>query len=196
MLKEYILPDLPYDKSALAPFISEEIMTLHHDIHHAGYVKGANAALKRLESIRAGEAEGSLKSVMKDLAFNLNGHLMHEIFWTNLKPPVENNSPSDSMKQMLDTNFGSFEAFQKEFSTASASVEGSGWGVLAADNDKNLVVHQVEKHNLHHMAGFKPVLVLDVWEHAYYLDYKNKRGDYVEAFWNIVNWEDVEKRIG
>lgn len=191
----YTLPDLPYQYDALEPVISKEIMTLHHDKHHAAYVTGANAALDKLEKARGGDSSIDLKSTMSDLSFHVNGHLMHSIFWMNLRPAKEKNEPSEKTAQLLTEQFGSVEKFKQEFANAAKKVEGSGWAVLAADYKNNLLVHQVEKHNLLHLATFDPILVIDVWEHAYYLDYKNDRGAYVDNFWKIVNWDDVEKRV-
>jgi Fe-Mn family superoxide dismutase len=192
---KYFLPNLPYEYDALEPVISKEIMQLHHDKHHLAYVNGTNAALELLEKARKGETEVNIKAVMRDLSFNLNGHLLHEVFWQNMRAAKDENMPGDDLKVLLDSNFGSFEAFKKEFSDAAKSVEGSGWVVLAKDKEKNLFVFQLEKHNLLGINGFIPVLVNDVWEHAYYLDYKNDRAAYVDAWWKIVNWEDVAQRI-
>lgn len=191
---QYTLPDLPYDYKALEPVISQEIMTLHHDKHHAGYVKGANGALEKLDKVRSGEIEGSVKHIMKDLTFHLNGHLLHSVFWQNMRAPVEDNKPSDKFMEVITGEFGSYESFMTEYSSAAKSVEGSGWSVLAVDSEGHLFVHQVEKHNLYGITGLQAILVNDVWEHAYYLDYKNDRGSYVESFWKIVNWEYVEAR--
>lgn len=188
----YTLPDLSYAYDALEPVISKEIMTLHHDKHHAGYVNGANSALETLEQIRNGGSDASVKHTMKDLSFNLNGHILHSIFWENMRSPMEDNRPSEEFQKKLAENFGSYEMFIKEYSAAAKSVEGSGWAVLATDESGNLFIFQVEKHNQLHLSSFKPLLVIDVWEHAYYIDYKNDRGAYVDGFWSIVNWEYVE----
>lgn len=190
----YELPALPYKYEDLEPVISAEIMRLHHDIHHAGYVKGANAALEKLEKARRGEIEINTREVLRDLSFHLNGHLLHSIFWPNMKAPEESNKPGGRIADAIEKGFGSFDAFKKEFSAAAKSVEGSGWATLSKDERGNLFVLGIEKHNLMHVAGLKPLLVLDVWEHAYYLQYKNKRGDYVEQWWKVVNWEDVDSR--
>lgn len=191
---QYELPDLPYAYNALQPVISEDIMKLHHDKHHKGYVDGANKALELLEGYRNGN-EINIKAVMRDLSFNLNGHILHEMFWKNMKPYSKDNAVNDEVKYILDTNFGSFENFKKEFSDAGKAVEGSGWVTLLRDDSGKLIVMQVEKHNLLNIHGFKPILVNDVWEHAYYLDYKNDRAAYVDAWWDVVNWDDVLERI-
>jgi Fe-Mn family superoxide dismutase len=192
---KYELAPLPYDYSALAPVISEEIMKLHHGKHHAAYVNGANAALEKLEKARNGELEIDIKAVLRDLSFNVNGHVLHQMFWENMRAPQENNMPTPKVAELLSKSFGSVEAFMKQFSAAAKAVEGSGWALLVADSDKNLMMIQIEKQNFMHIAGYTPILGIDVWEHAYYLDYKNDRGAYVDAWWKLVNWADVEARI-
>jgi Fe-Mn family superoxide dismutase len=195
MVAKIELPPLPYKYNALEPVISQKIMELHHDKHHKSYVDGANAALEKLEKYRKGEIEIDVRATLRDLSFHMNGHVLHSIFWPNMKPPEENNKPGGKVADLINKVFGSFESFKKEFSNAAKSVEGSGWAVLVKDEKDNLYVFQIEKHNLMHVAGFKPLLVLDVWEHAYYLDYLNDRGKYVDNWWKVVNWDDVEKRL-
>ncbi|HEX8924118.1 MAG TPA: superoxide dismutase [Patescibacteria group bacterium] len=194
-MNKLILPSLPYSYDALEPVISKEIMELHHDKHHAAYVNNANADIEKFEKARAGQMEINYKDVMKDFSFNYNGAILHDLFWENMRAPVENNKPEGQIAQTIEKDFGNFEAFQKEFSGAANSVEGSGWAVLWLDNGMRLMVGQLEKHNLLGLNGAKPLLVLDVWEHAYYLDYQNKRLDYVKAWWQIVNWEEVNRRL-
>jgi Fe-Mn family superoxide dismutase len=194
-MKRYELPKLDYAYDALEPVVSARIMQLHHSKHHAGYVNNANLAIEKLEKHANGDNSIDVASVVKSLSFNLNGHLMHEIFWKNMRPVKENNAPSGKMLDAINKNFGTFEAFKKQFEIVANSVEGSGWAVLASDDEQNLFVIQVEKHNLMHLAGFKPILVLDVWEHAFYLQYENKKADFVSNFWKIVNWDDVNSRL-
>jgi len=193
--KKLELPVLPYEYNTLEPVISKTTMELHHDKHHLAYVSGANAALEKLQKIREGQIEGDVKAIMRDLSFNYNGAKLHEIFWNNMRPVTENNKPEGKTIEKINESFGSFEAFKKEFSSAATGVEGGGWAVLWKNQDNELVVGQVEKHNLLGLNGFEPVLVLDVWEHAYYLDYQNKRADYVEKWWNVVNWVDVGNKL-
>ncbi|MCX6726462.1 MAG: superoxide dismutase [Candidatus Shapirobacteria bacterium] len=162
---------LLYDYNALEPVISKQIMELHHDKHYVNYINAFNAAL----------------DVGKVSSFNYNGAIMHEIFWENMRPAKENNLPPEGM-------FPDFEKFKQEFTTAAVTVEGSGWAVLWK-TDSGLAVSQLEKHNLLGLNGAKPILVLDVWEHAYYLDYLNDRKSYIEKWWQVVNWDEVEKRI-
>ncbi len=193
-MKRVELPDLPYSYDALEPVISERIMRLHHSVHHAGYVKGANAAMDRLERLMDG-GEGNAREILRDLSFHMNGHLLHSTFWRVMRKPSESNEPGGRIADHIDRNFGSWERFRRLFSSAAASVEGSGWVVLA-EREGEMAVMGIEKHNLNHLAGFTPVLVLDVWEHAYYLDYENRRKDYVENFWKVVDWDGVERLLG
>lgn len=189
------LPILPYAYNALEPVISEKIVTLHHDKHQAAYVNGANTAIEKIEKIRSGEIEGNLREVMRDYSFNYNGALLHELYWQFMRPARENNLPSEELNKIIKKNFGSFEKFKKEFSVAATAVEGSGWVVLWQDRDENLMVGQLEKHNLLGINEAKILLVIDVWEHAYYLDYVNNRAEYVEKWWQLVNWNEVEKKL-
>lgn len=195
-MKKLELPSLPYKYNALEPVISEEIMRLHHTKHHQGYVNKANAALDKLQKYRKGEIELDIRATLRDLSFNLNGHILHSIFWPNMEPPTENNTPGGLIADKIDESFGSFDRFKIEFSSASKTVEGVGWGLLVWDPmTESLVVMQAEKHNLMHIAESNALLVLDVWEHAYYLQYKNDRGSYVDAWWKVVNWDNVDQRL-
>ena len=197
MAQKYVLPELDYDYSALEPFIAGEIMELHHDKHHAGYVSGANAALEALEEARkAGNAEDKIATISKNLAFNLGGHINHSLFWKNLAPK-QDGRPEGELAAAIDEGFGSFEQFQKEFNAAATSIQGSGWAVLAWDMlSQRLVIQQVTNgHQDNHALTLIPLLLLDMWEHAFYLQYKNVKGDYVKAFWNVINWEEVQKRF-
>ena len=172
-------------------------MELHHDKHHAGYVSGANAALEALEEARkAGNAEDKIATISKNLAFNLGGHINHSLFWKNLAPK-QDGRPEGELAAAIDEGFGSFEQFQKEFNAAATSIQGSGWAVLAWDMlSQRLVIQQVTNgHQDNHALTLIPLLLLDMWEHAFYLQYKNVKGDYVKAFWNVVNWEEVQKRF-
>ena len=176
-MKQLKLLPLPYAYDALEPVISKQIMELHHDKHHAAYVNAYNAAIEKEKT----------RDVMRDISFNYNGAMLHDLFWQNMQPVKENNLPPAGM-------FADFEKFKKEFANAAVTVEGSGWAVVWL-MDGELVVGQLEKHNLLGLNGAKPVLVLDVWEHAYYPQYLNNRAAYAEAWWQVVNWEEVEKRI-
>jgi len=197
-VKSFTLPKLPYEYNALSPYISEQQLKLHHDKHHQAYVNGANAAFEKLDKARAENAEVDMKATLKELSFNVGGHILHSIFWDNLAPPGQGGGkPSGAVAEMIDMGFGSFERFKKEFTMAATSTEGSGWAALAIHPciDRPFIM-QIEKHNVNVYPSFKILMVLDVWEHAYYLDYKNERPKYVEAFWNIVNWDWVNKNLG
>ena len=195
--KSYVLPDLPYDYNALAPHISEEVLKIHHDKHHAGYVKGANGILEKLDKARKEGTELDMKSTLKALSFNIGGHILHSLFWENMAPEGKGGgTPGGALGDAINKEFGSFERFKKEFTQASVSAEGSGWSALTfCKKTGRPMVMQIEKHNVHLYPQFKILLILDVWEHAYYLDYKNERGKFVDAFWNIVNWDTVNKRL-
>ena len=193
-MQNYTLPKLSYNYNALEPFISEQQLTLHHQKHHQAYVNGANALFEKLAKARKENAELDMKAMLKELSFHTGGHLLHSLFWENLAPAKEAGKPSNSLLKAITAEFGSFERFKQEFTKTAASVEGSGWAVLAM-NGKTPVLMQIEKHNVNVIPSFKILLVLDVWEHAYYLDYKNDRAKFVEAFWNIVNWKEVCKRL-
>ncbi|MEV8338105.1 superoxide dismutase [Leucobacter sp. NPDC077196] len=191
----YSLPELPYDYAALEPHISGKIMQLHHDKHHQAYVTGANTALEQLAEARESNNLASVNKLEKDLAFNLGGHVNHTIFWNNLSPEG-GDRPEGELAAAIDEFFGDFEKFQAHFTATALGVQGSGWAVLAWDalgQRPNIVQLFDQQGNL--PAGTIPLLQLDVWEHAYYLDYLNVRADYVKAFWNIANWQDVARRF-
>ncbi len=194
---EYVLPPLDYAYDALEVAIDAATMKLHHDIHHAGYVKGLNTALEKLAAARAGGDFGLVKHWSREAAFHGAGHLLHAVFWKNMAPPSAGGGgePEGKLAEALVASFGSVDAFKKHFSAASTQVEASGWGILAYEPvSQQLRVLQAEKHQNLTQWGVTPLLVLDVWEHAYYLRYQNKRGDYVANFWKVVNWADVAAR--
>jgi Fe-Mn family superoxide dismutase len=196
-MKKYELPPLPYSYEALEPYISREIMTLHHTKHHQAYVTGANAALDRLEKQRKGENPENVRGILRDLSFNLSGHKLHAVFWPNMAPSGKGGgTPGGSLADQINRDFGSFEAFKKQFSDAAKNVEAVGWAILTYDAESDtLLIYQVEKQNFMHPPDLPLILTLDVWEHAYYLQYKNDRASYVDNWWNVVNWDDVEKRF-
>ncbi len=192
------LPPLPYDYNALEPYIDEQTMHLHHDIHHKGYVDGLNNAEKKLAEARAAGDYALVKHWSREAAFHGSGHFMHALFWPNMAPNGRGGGgePKGELAEQIKKDFTSFEAFKKHYSAAAVAVEGSGWAVLAwQPQGKQLVVLQSEKHQQLTQWGVVPLLVLDVWEHAYYLKYQNKRAAYVEAWWNVVNWADVAARF-
>lgn len=195
--KLYVLPKLPYDYGDLAPHISEEQLKIHHTKHHQGYVNGANNILTKLDNARRDSAEIDVKATLKELSWNIGGHKLHSIFWENLIPPNKaGGKPAGNLASVIDAEFGSFDRFRKEFTQAANSVEGSGWAALAYGRHlKRPLIMQIEKHNMNVYPGFRILMVLDVFEHAYYIDYKNDRAKFVEAFWNIVNWDTVSKKL-
>lgn len=191
----YELPELPYSHDALEPHIDQRIMELHHDAHHQGYVNGANAAVESLREMRETDEFGDVKPVERSLSFNLSGHINHSIFWKNMHPDG-GGEPSGALADQISEDFGSLEQFKAQFNAAASGVEGSGWGLLVHDPITNgLQIIQAENHNNRAIQGSTPLLVVDVWEHAYYLQYENNRGDYLDAFWNVVNWDDVAQRF-
>ncbi|MCU1569832.1 MAG: superoxide dismutase [Naasia sp.] len=194
-MAEYTLPDLGYDYGALEPHISATIMELHHSKHHQTYVTGANTALAQMAEARESGNLANLNKLQKDLAFNLGGHVNHSIFWTNMSPDG-GDRPTGELAAALDESFGSFDKFQAHFTAAAIGVQGSGWALLAYDTiGGNLVIEQLFNQQDNIPALSVPLLMLDVWEHAYYLDYKNVRPDYVKAWWNVVDWANVQQRL-
>jgi len=193
----YTLPKLPYGYKDLEPYMSEEQLRIHHTKHHQAYVNGANAIFQRLDKARKENADLDVKSTLKELSFNIGGHLLHSLFWDNLAPSGKGGGkPSGTLGGTIEKEFGSFDRFRKEFSQAAVSVEGSGWAALTLWTQANRpLVMQIEKHNINVYPTFEILMVLDVFEHAYYIDYKNERAKFVEAFWNIVNWNEVNKRL-
>ncbi|AEW99294.1 superoxide dismutase [Streptantibioticus cattleyicolor] len=193
----YSLPDLPYDYAALEPAITGQILELHHAKHHAAYVKGANDTLEQIAEARDKDriTPTGLVGLEKTFAFNLSGHVLHSIFWQNLSPDGGDH-PDGALADAIDEHLGGFEAFKKQLTVATSSVQGSGWGVLAWEPlGKRLIVEQVYDHHGNVGQGSTPLLVFDAWEHAYYLQYKNVRPDYVTKLWDLVNWNDVAARF-
>lgn len=191
----YTLPDLDYDYGALEPHISAQIMQLHHDKHHAAYVAGANTALEKLAAARESGDFAAINKLEKDLAFHLGGHINHSVFWKNMSPEG-GGRPDGEIAAAIDEFFGSFEGFQKQFNEVANGLQGSGWSVLVWDTlGKRLNINQLFDQQGNLPVGQLPVLQLDMWEHAFYLQYLNVKGDYVKAWWNVVNWADVTERF-
>ena len=194
-LMTYTLPDLDYDYGALAPAISGEIMELHHSKHHATYVAGANTALEKLAEARDKGDFASVPKLEKDLAFHLGGHINHSVFWKNMSPNG-GGEPTGEVASAIEEFFGSFTGFQGQFEAAANSLQGSGWAMLVWDTlGKRLNINQLYDQQNNLPVGQLPVLQLDMWEHAFYLQYKNVKADYVKAWWNVVNWADVSERL-
>ncbi|HET9873738.1 MAG TPA: superoxide dismutase [Propionibacteriaceae bacterium] len=191
----YDLPDLPYDYGALAPYISGEIMELHHTKHHATYVKGLNTALEQLEEARDQDSFGSVGGLEKTLAFNLGGHINHSIFWPNLSPDG-GDKPDGDLGTAIDEYFGSFDKFRAHFEANANAIQGSGWSILAYDTlGQRLNIVQLYDQQGNVPVAQVPIIMLDMWEHAFYLQYKNVKADYVKAWWNVVNWADAQQRF-
>ena len=191
----YALPELPYGYDALEPHVSRELLELHHDAHHAAYVKGANDTLGKLEDARNERRFEYIGQLEKSLAFNLAGHVLHSLLWRNLTPNGRA-LPEDELKAQLERDFGGFEAFKQQLTAAAAAVQGSGWGALSWEPlGGRLVVEQVYDHQGNTGNATVPILVVDMWEHAYYLQYRNKKAAWLEAFWQLVNWTDVADRL-
>ena len=191
----YSLPDLPYDYAALEPHYSGEILELHHDKHHAAYVAGANTTLEKLAEARDKDDFGAIVGLEKTLAFNVSGHVLHSIFWKNLSPDG-GDKPTGDLAGAINEHFGSFDKFKAQLTQTTTTIQGSGWGVLAYEPlGGRLIVEQVYDHQGNVGNGSVPLLVFDAWEHAFYLQYKNVKADFVTALWNLVNWPDVADRL-
>ncbi len=191
---DYILPELPYAYDALEPRIDQETLRIHHDKHHAGYVKGLNSATKQINKAIGSDDFSMVKHWEKELAFHGAGHFLHTLYWNSMS--AQKSAPGKELDHYIKKSFGSIDNLKKYFTAATQSVEGSGWGILAYQlNGDKLVVLQAEKHqNLTQWITI-PIMVCDVWEHAYYLKYQNKRGLYIDKFWEIVNWKMVSERL-
>nr|AXY94524.1 mitochondrial manganese superoxide dismutase [Closterium ehrenbergii] len=190
------LPDLPYDYSALEPAISGEIMRLHHGKHHAAYVAGFNKAMEQLGEAQARRDAQGIVALQRAITFNGGGHVNHSIFWTNLAPVSEGGGspPEGPLKAAVQAQFGSLDALIARMSAAGAGVQGSGWVWLGVSDQKKLAVATTMNQDACITTGLVPLLGIDVWEHAYYLQYKNVRPDYLKNIWKVVNWKDVEQR--
>jgi len=190
----YTLPDLSYDYGALEPHISGRIMELHHDKHHAAYVKGANETLEKLAEARSKSDFGHTGALEKALAFHVSGHVLHSLFWQNMKPK-SGERPAGELARAITRDFGGFDAFRKELTAAASSIMGSGWAALVFEPAAGrLVTAQIYDHQGNVTQGGVPLLVLDAWEHAFYLQYQNRKTDFFDAVWNVWNWEDVAER--
>jgi Fe-Mn family superoxide dismutase len=190
----YTLPDLPYDYGALEPHISGEIMQLHHDKHHATYVKGANTALDQLATMRENNDFATVNKVQQDLSFNYSGHVNHSVFWPNMSPDG-GDKPFGDLATAIDRDFGSFDGFRAHFTAVATGIQGNGWAALEYDEaGQRLLIGQFNDHQIRQFSGTVPLLLLDVWEHAFYLQYRNVKPDYVKAWWNVVNWANVQER--
>ncbi|SFK62333.1 superoxide dismutase [Amycolatopsis sacchari] len=194
-MARYELPDLDYDYGALAPHISAQINELHHSKHHATYVKGANDTLDKLAEARDKGDFGSIVGLETTLAFNLAGHANHVVWWKILSPEG-GDKPTGELAQAIDDAFGSWDKFQAQFTAVATTIQGNGWAALSWDPiGKTLITQQLRDHHNNLILPTIPILLVDVWEHAFYLDYKNVKADYVKALWNVYNWAEISKRF-
>ena len=194
-MPKYELPDLPYDYSALEPHYSAEVLELHHDKHHKAYVDGANTTFEKLGQARDSGDFGSINQLEKNMAFHLSGHVLHSLLWKNMSPDG-GGEPEGELAAAVKESFGSYDALRAQISEAANNVQGSGWAALSWEPlGGRLIVEQIYDHQGNVGQGGPPLLALDMWEHAFYLQYKNVKADWVEAFWNIVNWPDVADRF-
>jgi len=194
-MSKYVLPELPYDYAALEPHISAEIMTLHHDKHHKAYVDGANTTLEKLHEAREKNDFAAIAALEKALGFHVSGHVLHSIFWQNLTPKG-GGQPGGELANQINKDFGSFDKFKAQLTKAASTVMGSGWGALVWEPaGKRLLTTQIHDHQSETAQSSVPLLVLDAWEHAWYLQYKTDKVKFFEALWNVFNWKDVEARF-
>lgn len=197
--KKYELPPLPYKLNALEPYISEQIMDVHYNGHHKGYVNGANTTIEKAEKIVKGEAQGyDLQGVIRNLTFNINGHKLHTIFWNNMGAPGSKGggTPGGALADLINKQYGSFDRFKQAWNESMKSLTGAGWTVLYYDRESGrLVPITVENHFINHIVELPVILIVDEFEHAYYLQYKSNRNAYLEAWWNLVNWEEADARL-
>ena len=192
---QFELPPLPYGYNELEPYYDEQTLYIHHNKHHAGYVKGLNQAIEKLAEARKSGDFSLIRYWERNLAFNGSGHILHSLFWTNMSPRG-GGVPKGELASQISRDFGSFDAFKGQFSSAAATVEGSGWVVLGwMPEFEGLVILQAENHQKSTLWGIKPLLVLDMWEHAYYLKFQNRKSEWIDSWWNIVNWDDVTRRF-
>jgi len=191
----YTLPELPFDPGALEPHVSGRIIELHHGKHHAAYVKNANATVEMLEDSRAKGDYTRIAALERALAFNLSGHILHSIFWQNLTPKG-GDKPAGPLAAAIDHDFGSFDAFKKQMNEVAATVMGSGWAALVWEPvGRRLLISQIYDHQSNIGQGSTPLMVIDAWEHAYYLQYANEKAQFFGALWNLWNWTDIQNRF-
>ena len=191
----YTLPDLPYDFGALEPHYSAEVLELHHDKHHKAYVDGANTTFEKLGEARESGDFGTINQLEKNMAFHLSGHVLHSLFWTNMSPDG-GGEPEGELAAAVKEHFGGYDALRAQMSEAANNVQGSGWAALSWEPlAGRLIVEQVYDHQGNVGQGGPPLLVLDMWEHAFYLQYRNVKKDWVDAYWHLVNWPDVAARF-
>jgi Fe-Mn family superoxide dismutase len=193
-MNQYVLPDLPYAYNALEPYISGKIMELHHGKHHAGYVKNANAVLEQLDEARQKDDFARVAALERSLAFNLSGHILHSIFWRNMMPKG-GGTPDGELATAIQKDFGGFPRFRKQLTEVAATIMGSGWAALVWEPiGQRLLITQIYDHQSNLAQAGVPLMVLDAWEHAYYLQYQNRKTEFFDAVWNVWNWKDIAAR--
>lgn len=193
--KLYELPPLKYGYADLEPYISEEQLRIHHDKHHQAYVTNANSLIEMMDKARKEGTDFDYKATAKALSFNLGGHVLHDYFWWEMTPESNaSKEPVGELAEAIKEDFGGFDRFKKEFSQAALTAEGSAWATLTyCEDTQRFMIMQIEKHNVNIIPDYPILMVLDMWEHAYYIDYKNEKAKFVDAFWNIINWEEINK---
>jgi len=196
-LSEYVLPELQYAYNALEPYIDEQTVKLHHDRHHQGYVNGLNSTLKNIAEAREKGDFSGIRTLLRNLSFHGSGVVLHNLYWEGLCPVSDSKEPtSGALINQIKIDFGSLNSLKYTMSAAAKAVEGSGWAVLGWEPlGGKLVVLQVENHHKLTIWGVRPLFVIDVWEHAYYLKYQNRRAEYVDNIWNVVNWAEVAEKF-
>lgn len=193
--KIYQLPELGYKYDDLEPAYSADLLEVHYSKHHQAYVNGANQTLSDLAAARANSDFGTLKQLQKDLAFNVSGHVMHSLFWRNMSPS-DGNGPDAAFNETINQSFGGFDALREQFQAAGGSIQGSGWAALSWEPiSQSLLVEQIYDHQDNSSCGAQPILVMDMWEHAFYLQYRNEKARWIKAFWDLINWQDVGQRL-
>ncbi len=197
----FTLPDLPYDFNALEPYIDARTMEIHHGKHHQAYIDNLNKALEKAPALQGKTIEqivsdlnNAPEEVRTAIRNHGGGHYNHSLFWKAMSPSG-GGRPTGDLLEKINSSFGSFETFKEKFSQTAITRFGSGWGWLSVDGKGGLVVHSTPNQDTPLMEGFKPILGVDVWEHAYYLLYQNRRPEYVQNFWNVINWEQVAKNL-
>ncbi len=196
-MERYSLPNLPYPFTALEPVISEKQLRLHYEKHHQAYVKNANEILTRIEKAKSENTKLNMSALARDLAFNVGGHILHSIFWSNMEPPGKRDrGPAGELAKAIERDFGTLVRFKDEFGRTALGVQGSGWAALTYEHQLGrLLITQVESHKDNLYPILPIVMVLDMWEHAYYLDYQNEKAKYVEGWWRLTNWPAVGERF-
>ncbi len=200
-MAQFVLPDLPYTLDALEPYIDAQTMEIHHQKHHGGYVQNANKALQGHPQLQDKSAEWLLRhidsvpeNIRTAVRNQVGGHVNHSLWWT-IMGPNQGGSPMGAVAAAIRDTFGSFEQFLEQFRQAALSIFGSGWAWLVVRPDHSLAIVTTPNQDNPLMQGLSPILGLDVWEHAYYLRYQNRRADYIDAWWHVVNWDEVDRRF-